>query len=195
MAKKIGKGGSAAEKRRLEEAARQKRLQQNKGVKAGTIRPSAKGGGVRSYNAKTGRWDLLKGLPKAAAATSAKKTSTPMSGTVASAIASKKSSAAAATAKSGKGPRRPGESVGAYNDRIRDAPLANFVANLGSSGKSRSAEKAAARAQAAYMSGKPAAQPKPKSAAQKAADEAKARADRERAKAAARKQAKYMTGK
>jgi hypothetical protein len=37
---------------------------QNKGVKAGTVRVGAKGKTVRTYNAKTGRWDVTKASVK-----------------------------------------------------------------------------------------------------------------------------------
>lgn len=47
---------SAAEK------ARQRRLDQNKGVKGGTIRAGSAGRGVRKYNAKTGRWERVSGV-------------------------------------------------------------------------------------------------------------------------------------
>jgi hypothetical protein len=38
-------------------SALQKRLEQNKGVKAGTVRMGAKGKGLRKFNEKTGRWE------------------------------------------------------------------------------------------------------------------------------------------
>ena len=99
------------------------------------------------------------------------------------------------TNKKDKGPRRANESIGAYNDRIRNAPLRDFFANLGSSGKSRTDEKSAARNQAAYMSGKPSTRPQPMTAAQKAA---KAKAEKEylaKQKAAARAQALRASGR
>lgn len=40
-------------------SALEKRLEQNKGVKAGTIRMGAKGKGLRKFNAATGRWDKV----------------------------------------------------------------------------------------------------------------------------------------
>jgi hypothetical protein len=49
-----GGGDTSAAKKALA-----KRLQQNKGVKGGTIRAGAAGKGVRKYNAKTGRWDRV----------------------------------------------------------------------------------------------------------------------------------------
>lgn len=73
-------GPSAAQRA---EAARQKRIAQNKGVKSGTIRPSAKGGGVRKYNAKTGRWDMVvsaTGTPTAGYSRKAQATGTPTAG-------------------------------------------------------------------------------------------------------------------
>lgn len=168
-----------------------KRKEQNKGVKAGTVRIGAGGKTVRRYNAKTGRWDVTKKDVKA--------TGTTLRPTTSSNASPKKTTRVSPSARgegvSNKGPRRPGESVGAYNDRIRNAPLSNFIANLGSSGKSRTDEKAAARNQAAYMSGKPPVQPKPKTAAQKAAEAAKEKANLEKAKAAARAQAKRASGK
>lgn len=195
MAKQIGKGGSSAEKRRLEEAARQKRLQQNKGVKAGTIRPSAKGGGVRSYNAKTGRWDLLKGLPKAMAAAPAKKKAAGTSGTVSSAVSAGKRSATSGTVSSALSKSKSTTASGAPKSpamRIREG-IINF--KFGGTSSDSAAQKAAARKSAAYMSGKPVAQPKPKTAAQKAAEERADKARREKEKAAARAQAKKMSGK
>lgn len=38
-------------------SALQKRLEQNKGVKSGTVRMGAKGKGLRKFNEKTGRWE------------------------------------------------------------------------------------------------------------------------------------------
>lgn len=49
-----GGGGTSAAKKALA-----KRLEQNKGVKGGTVRAGAAGRGVRKYNAKTGRWDRV----------------------------------------------------------------------------------------------------------------------------------------
>ena len=48
-------------KAKAEAEARALRLKQNAGVKAGTIKPGAKGGGLRRYNSKTGRWDRVTG--------------------------------------------------------------------------------------------------------------------------------------
>jgi hypothetical protein len=83
------------------EKARQMRLQQNKGVKGGTVRVGAAGRSVRKYNAKTGRWDRVatrtgSGSRSAtsatvssatAAAKSRKPSRSATSGTVSSAIA------------------------------------------------------------------------------------------------------------
>lgn len=43
----------------MADKAKQKRIAQNAGVKAGTIRTGAKGKSVRKYNATTGRWDVV----------------------------------------------------------------------------------------------------------------------------------------
>jgi hypothetical protein len=193
-----------------------RRKMQNKGVKAGTVRVGAKGKTVRTYDAKTGRWDVTKasvksygaalGQKKRPTAGPKKPTGAPPSLTKTGSRTMNKSQAASgsryagmagspAAAKKDKGPRRPGESIRAYNDRIRNAPLRDFFANLGSSGASRPEEKAAARNQAAYMSGKPPVRPKPKTATQKAAEAAKEKANLEKAKAAARAQAKRASGK
>lgn len=74
-------------------SARDIRLEQNKGVKAGTVRASANGRGLRSYNATTGKWDLIKtktrGVSNVKAAEgrpAAPKPRTPISGTVQSAM-------------------------------------------------------------------------------------------------------------
>jgi hypothetical protein len=193
-------------------SAMDRRKAQNRGVKAGTVRVGAGGKTVRRYNAKTGRWDVTKKDVKATGTTlrpttSPKKpTGAPPSLTKTGSRTMNKSQAASgsryagmagnpAAAKKDKGPRRPGESIRAYNDRIRNAPLRDFFAKLGSSGASRPEEKAAARNQAAYMSGKPPVRPKTKTATQKAAEAAKAKANLEKAKAAARAQAKRASGK
>lgn len=60
-------GPSAAEK------ARQRRLEQNKGVKSGTVRAGAAGRGVRKYNAKTGRWERVAGVSGASTVSSQSK--------------------------------------------------------------------------------------------------------------------------
>jgi hypothetical protein len=189
-----------------------RRKMQNKGVKAGTVRVGAGGKTVRRYNAKTGRWDVTKKDVKATGTTlrptagPKKPTGVPASLTKTGSRTMNKSQAASgsryagmaagpAAAKKDKGPRRSGESIRAYNDRIRNAPLRDFFANLGSSGASRPEEKAAARNQAAYMSGKPPVRPKPKTATQKAAEAAREKANLEKAKAAARAQAKRASGK
>jgi hypothetical protein len=86
-------GGTTAAARA--EAARKRRLEQNKGVKAGTIRAGAAGKGVRKYNAKTGRWERVTQQGTGAAAnqnqgqgrTTARTSAT--SGTVSSAMSKK----------------------------------------------------------------------------------------------------------
>ena len=177
-----------------------RRKMQNKGVKAGTVRVGAGGKTVRRYNAKTGRWDVTKKDVKATGTTlrpvKSSSTTTTSDRKRGGYVGGKTSLAASPTAaKKDKGPRRPNESIRAYNDRIRNAPLRDWFANLGSSGASRPEEKAAARNQAAYMSGKPAVRPKPKTATQKAAEAAREKANLEKAKAAARAQAKRASGK
>lgn len=71
---------SAAEK------ARQRRLEQNKGVKGGTRRVGAAGRSIREYNAKTGRWERVQTPRTGAGSRSA------TSGTVSSALAARKPS-------------------------------------------------------------------------------------------------------
>lgn len=91
-------GSGAAEK------ARQRRLEQNKGVKGGTIRVGAAGRGVRKYNAKTGRWERVTGATGSMTTSSqnqnqggTKRTTTPVSGTVAAATQKKTGSYQAGT--------------------------------------------------------------------------------------------------
>ena len=64
--------------------AAERRKQQNRGVKAGTVRIGAKGKTVRRYNPKTGRWDVTKknmkpGVPLAKPGSRSKTTSVPSS--------------------------------------------------------------------------------------------------------------------
>lgn len=89
---------SAAEKARL------RRLEQNKGVKGGTIRAGAAGRGVRKYNAKTGRWERVTGATGSMTTSSqnqnqggTKRGVTPVSGTVAAATQKKTGSYQAGT--------------------------------------------------------------------------------------------------
>jgi hypothetical protein len=97
-----GGGGSGSKSTpSAAQTARDARLQQNKGVKGGTVRVGAAGRSVRKYNAKTGRWDRVatrtgSGSRSAtsatvssatAAAKSRKPSRSATSGTVSSAIA------------------------------------------------------------------------------------------------------------
>lgn len=82
-------GASAAEK------ARQRRLEQNKGVKGGTRRVGAAGRSIREYNAKTGRWERIQTPRTGAGSRSA------VSGTVTSAVSSAKTRKPSRSATSG----------------------------------------------------------------------------------------------
>lgn len=88
-------------------SALEKRQEQNKGVKSGTVRMGAKGKGLRKYNEKTGRWEKIGyGSRTGAKSTQAPASLRPVSGQAAKPAATSKPTAKAKSAATDKSAAR-----------------------------------------------------------------------------------------